>query len=77
VKVFITLKPGQKASPEEIIEFCRENLAPFKVPKFVEFRSELPKTIVGKVLRRELLAQELERRKAGRAESSPEDKIAA
>lgn len=77
VKVFITLKPGQKASPEEIIAFCRENLAPFKVPKFVEFRSELPKTIVGKVLRRELLAQELDRRKASPAPTAPEDKIAA
>ena len=38
-----------------MIAFCRENLAPYKVPKYVEFRGELPKTLVGKILRRELV----------------------
>jgi long-chain acyl-CoA synthetase len=54
VKVFVVLKPGQSASEADIIEFCRQNLAPHKVPSFVEFREELPKSQVGKVLRREL-----------------------
>ncbi len=57
VKVFVVLKSGESATEEEIIAFCRQNLAPYKVPKFVEFRDELPKTTVGKVLRR-VLAQE-------------------
>jgi len=58
VKAYVVLKPGEKATEEEITEFCRQNLAPHKVPKFVEFRDELPKSQVGKVLRRELVAEE-------------------
>jgi long-chain acyl-CoA synthetase len=61
VKAFVILKEGQTANQEEIIAFCRENLAPYKVPKFVEFRDELPKTMVGKILRRELVQEELEK----------------
>ncbi|MGD2253469.1 MAG: long-chain fatty acid--CoA ligase [Anaerolineales bacterium] len=57
VKVYIALKPGETATEQEIIDFCRENLAPYKVPKYVEFRPELPKTLVGKILRRELVTQ--------------------
>ncbi len=58
VKAFVVLKEGGTATEEEMIEFCRENLAPYKVPKFVEFRDELPTTMVGKVLRRVLLEEE-------------------
>jgi long-chain acyl-CoA synthetase len=54
VKAFVVLKPGQKAAAEEIIEFCRQNLARFKVPTLVEFRNELPKSHVGKVLKKVL-----------------------
>ena len=54
VKVFVVLKEGQAATEGEIIAFCRQNLAPYKVPKSVEFRKELPKTLVGKILRRAL-----------------------
>jgi long-chain acyl-CoA synthetase len=64
VKVFVVLKPGQKATPEEIIEFCHDRLAPYKVPKFVEFRDSLPKTTVGKVLRRQLRDEDLQQRGA-------------
>ncbi|MHA2609580.1 MAG: long-chain-fatty-acid--CoA ligase [bacterium JZ-2024 1] len=53
-KAFIVLKENQKATPEEIIRFCSEKLAHFKVPRSVEFRSELPKSAIGKILRREL-----------------------
>jgi len=58
VKAFVVLKPGQTATEEEIRNFCRLNLAPYKVPTAVEFRTELPKTQVGKVLRRLLAAEE-------------------
>jgi long-chain acyl-CoA synthetase len=54
VKVFVVLKPGMTATAEEIVALCREELAPFKVPKHVEFRASLPKSNVGKILRREL-----------------------
>jgi long-chain acyl-CoA synthetase len=62
VKAFVVLKRGQKATGEEIIEFCRQNLARFKVPTQVEFRKELPKSHVGKVLRK-VLREEEEKKK--------------
>ena len=58
VKAFVVLKPGQKATADEVIEFCRQNLARFKVPTQVEFRQELPKSHVGKVLRKILREEE-------------------
>jgi long-chain acyl-CoA synthetase len=61
VKVYVVLKPGETATEQEIIEYCRENLAPYKVPKYVEFRSDLPKTMVGKILRRVLVEEDLKR----------------
>jgi len=54
IKAFVVLKEGQSATEEEINTFCREQLAAYKVPRVIEFRSELPKSMVGKVLRREL-----------------------
>jgi len=54
VKAWIVLGKGKKASAEEIRAYCRERLVAYKVPKHVEFRESLPKTLVGKVLRREL-----------------------
>jgi long-chain acyl-CoA synthetase len=53
-KAWVVLAPGQQASEEELRAFARERLAPYKVPATVEFRRELPKTMVGKVLRRAL-----------------------
>ena len=58
VKAFVVLKEGESCTTEEIIAFCKEKLAPYKVPKQVEFRSELPKTQVGKFLRRVLVEEE-------------------
>jgi long-chain acyl-CoA synthetase len=57
VKAFVVLKEGMTATEQEIIDFCREHLAKYKVPAAVEFRTELPKSTVGKVLRRELAGQ--------------------
>lgn len=61
VKVFVVLKPGETATEEEIIEYCRTKLAAYKVPRIVEFRNELPKSTVGKVLRRLLKEEEAEK----------------
>jgi long-chain acyl-CoA synthetase len=54
VKAYVQLKPGETAAEEEILEFCKENMAGYKRPKAVEFRDELPVSNVGKVLRRVL-----------------------
>jgi long-chain acyl-CoA synthetase len=61
VKAWVVLKEGETASADEIRAWCKEHLAAFKVPTSVEFRDELPKTTVGKVLRRELVRQEHEK----------------
>jgi len=61
IKAYIVLKEGETATAEEIIRFCREQLSKFKVPKEVEFRSQLPKTLVGKVLRRVLRDEEMKK----------------
>ncbi len=68
VKVWIVLKEGVTATPEEILAFCAENLAPYKRPRFVEFRMDLPKTLVGKVLRRALVEAEAASRAASGTE---------
>jgi long-chain acyl-CoA synthetase len=64
VKIYIVLKEGETATEEEFIAYCKENLAPYKVPKFVEFRDELPKTMVGKILRRVLIDEEKKKQAA-------------
>ncbi len=61
IKAFIVLKEGTTATAEEIIQYCREQLSKFKVPKEVEFRDRLPKTLVGKVLRRVLRDEEIKK----------------
>ncbi|MGQ9694065.1 MAG: long-chain-fatty-acid--CoA ligase [Thermodesulfobacteriota bacterium] len=53
-KAFITLHPGQNISANEVIEFCKQYLAPYKIPKQVEIRKDLPKSSTGKILHREL-----------------------
>ncbi|NYF25094.1 AMP-binding protein [Sporosarcina sp. JAI121] len=58
VKAYIVLKPGATVTEEELDSYCRENLASFKVPRLYEFRMELPKTAVGKILRRALVDEE-------------------
>jgi long-chain acyl-CoA synthetase len=58
VKAYVVLKDNQTATDTEILEFCKLKLAPYKTPKLLEFRSELPKTLIGKILRRALLEEE-------------------
>lgn len=58
IKAYIVLKDDAVMTEEEVIKFCSENLTRYKVPKIVEFRDELPKTMVGKILRRMLVEEE-------------------
>ncbi|EGL18792.1 MULTISPECIES: long-chain fatty acid--CoA ligase [unclassified Paenibacillus] len=60
VKAFVIVREGEILSEEELNTWCRERLAAFKVPRRYEFRTQLPKTMVGKVLRRRLLEEELQ-----------------
>ena len=62
-KVFIVLKEGETATSAELIDFAKKHLATYKLPTEIEFRKELPKTNVGKILRKELRAEELKKRK--------------
>lgn len=58
VKAFIVLRDGEAATEEEMIEYCKQEMARYKVPKQVEFRQDLPKSLIGKVLRRVLVEEE-------------------
>ncbi|MCS6834650.1 MAG: AMP-binding protein [Anaerolineae bacterium] len=62
LKAWIVLKPGMTATAEEIIAHCEQSLAPYSVPRRIAFINELPKTAVGKTLRRELVKMEMEKR---------------
>jgi len=59
IKAFVVLKPGQTMTEEEVIKYCGEKLAKYKVPRIVEFIGSLPKSMVGKILRKELRAMEM------------------
>jgi long-chain acyl-CoA synthetase len=63
VKAYIQLKPGETATEEEIQSFCKENMAGYKRPRVIEFRDEVPVSNVGKVLRRVLRDEEIEKQK--------------
>jgi long-chain acyl-CoA synthetase len=63
VKAFIVPREGETLTEEEIVAYCKEKLAPYKVPKRIEFARELPKSAIGKVLRRELREMEQKRAK--------------
>ena len=62
VKAFVVLRPGAQATPEELIAHSRTQLAPFKVPHEIEFRDSLPKTLIGKTLRRQLAEEDRKKR---------------
>jgi long-chain acyl-CoA synthetase len=65
IKVYIVLKEGETATEEEFIAYFRQNLTPYKVPSEVEFRTELPKSAIGKILRRQLREEEIRRAQQG------------
>src|SRR5690606_16398919 len=58
VKAYVVLKEGASVTEQQLDEFARKHLAAFKVPRIYEFRDELPKTAVGKILRRNLVDEE-------------------
>ncbi|MFW6242386.1 MAG: AMP-binding enzyme, partial [Thermodesulfobacteriota bacterium] len=64
-KVFVVLKPSEKATAEELLKYCEDRLAKYKWPVEIEFRDSLPKTNVGKILRKDLKAEEMSRREDG------------
>jgi len=59
IKAFIVLKQGQQATEKEVIAFCKEKLAAYKVPKLIEFRESIPKSNIGKILRKILREEEI------------------
>jgi len=61
IKAFVQLKPDQQVTEEELTAYCREHLTPYKVPRAMEFRSELPRTNTGKALRRVLREEEMKK----------------
>jgi long-chain acyl-CoA synthetase len=62
VKAFVSLRPGEDVSEQELIAFCKERMAAYKYPRQVELVDELPKTVTGKILRRELRVTEAEKK---------------
>ena len=67
VRVYIVLRDGETATAQEIVDSCRTRMARYKVPKQVECRTELPRSLIGKMLRRQLLQEELDARAAAEA----------
>jgi long-chain acyl-CoA synthetase len=59
VKAFIVVKEGAELTEDEVVKYCKENLAAYKVPKIIEFIDDLPKSAVGKILRRKLKEMEM------------------
>jgi long-chain acyl-CoA synthetase len=59
VRAYVVLKPGQALTAAELTKYCQERLAAFRVPKQIVFRESLPKTLIGKVLRRALREEAL------------------
>ena len=66
IKSYVVVRPGQTVDAEEIINFSREKLAAYKIPRIIEFRETLPKSAVGKILRKELRKEELEKMETGK-----------
>jgi long-chain acyl-CoA synthetase len=77
IKAYIVLKPGQDVSSDELNTFSRSQLAAYKVPRIYEFRDALPKTAVGKILRRKLVEEEKELVAQQQAKDAAEAEIAA
>src|SRR5215218_9546814 len=75
VKAFVVLRSGEQATAEEIREFAKSRLAAYKVPRSVEFRDDLPKTLIGKVLRRALVEEEQARQARQTAGSGAETAV--
>jgi long-chain acyl-CoA synthetase len=62
LKAWVVLQPGQSASEKDIVEHASKSLAPYEVPRRIAFVNEIPKSAIGKTLRRELIRMEMEER---------------
>ncbi len=69
-KAFVTLREGKTATEEELHRFLARHISPIERPRQIEFRDQLPKTLVGKLSKKELVAEELAKRAAATAEKS-------
>jgi long-chain acyl-CoA synthetase len=65
IKAYVVLREGEEATEQELLDFCKERLAKYKVPRKIEFRQELPKSAIGKVLRRVLVEEEKQKKNQG------------
>ena len=74
IKAYVVVQPGETLTRAEVISFCREKLANYKLPKKIEFREELPKTLVGKVLRRALREEEAAKLEAAKKKRQDKQK---
>jgi long-chain acyl-CoA synthetase len=59
VRAHVVLRPGHEATEEEILDFCRDRLREYQVPRRIRFRRQMPRSFVGKVLRRQLVEEEM------------------
>lgn len=73
LKAYIVVKDGEQLEKHEVLAFCREKLAQYKVPRQIEFRADLPRTMVGKVLRRVLRDEEIAKQQKNPAATMHED----
>lgn len=73
VKAFVVPREGMSPTPEAIIAFCQARLTKYKVPRWVEVRESLPKTLIGKVLRRVLIEEEQQKRRTASVTSAPDE----
>lgn len=71
VKAFVVLREGATATADDIIKFCRERLAPYKVPRLVEFKESLPQSAAGKILRKVLREEEIAKQRKVTCDSKP------
>ncbi|MBN1220357.1 MAG: long-chain fatty acid--CoA ligase [Anaerolineae bacterium] len=69
-KVFVVLREGETCTRRELIDWCKEGLAEYKIPRYVEFRDELPKTMVGKIYRHQLVEEEIKKEKEKAAQKA-------
>jgi long-chain acyl-CoA synthetase len=67
VKAFVVLKTGENLTVEDLTEFLKTRISPIEMPKKIEFRTELPKTMIGKLSKKELVAEERAKYEASKA----------
>jgi long-chain acyl-CoA synthetase len=77
VKAYVVLQPGAQVGQEDLREFCRLHLAPYKVPREVAFRRDIPRTIVGKALRRKLIEEEQQQQEDTPQADQPQEQSTA